>query len=181
VLFVANFTLSGYQRRLEEMATTDPLTGAANRQVFDLMFDQVQKSVKRREGTVSVMMCDLDRFKQVNDDYGHQAGDLVLQAVAETARECIRETDIVCRWGGEEFLFLLPDCSAEKAFELAEKIRLAVENRPVIYGRDEIRISVSMGVAELRPGERQADLVKRSDIALYAAKAAGRNRVERAA
>jgi len=126
------------------------------------------------------MMCDLDHFKQVNDAYGHQAGDLVLQAVAETARECIRETDLVCRWGGEEFLFLLPDCGGEKALELAEKIRLAVENRPVTYGRDEIRVTVSLGVAELRPGERQGDLVKRSDVALYAAKAAGRNRVERA-
>lgn len=180
VLFIANVTVSSYQRRLEEMATTDPLTGAANRQVFDLMFDQVLKSAKRWEGSVSVMMCDLDHFKQVNDDYGHQAGDLVLQAVAETARECIRETDLVCRWGGEEFLFLLPDCGGEKALELAEKIRLAVENRPVTYGRDEIRVTVSLGIAELRPGERQADLVKRSDVALYAAKAAGRNRAERA-
>lgn len=181
VLVVANLTLSGYQRRLEEMATTDPLTGAANRQVFDLVFDQVLKSVKRRGGTVSVMICDLDQFKQVNDDYGHEAGDMVLRTVAETARECIRDTDIVCRWGGEEFLFLLPDCAAGPAAQLAEKLRLAVENRPIAYGRDEIRVTVSLGVAELRPGERQGDLVKRADVALYAAKTAGRNQVKRAA
>lgn len=181
VLVIANFTLSGYQRRLEEMATTDPLTGAANRQVFDLMFDQMLKSVKRRGGTMAVMMCDIDQFKQVNDDYGHEAGDRVLRAVADTARECVRDTDVICRWGGEEFLFLLPDCNAEKARQLAEKMRMAVENRPIAYGRDEIPVTVSLGVAELRPGERQSDLVKRADVALYAAKAAGRNRAEQAA
>lgn len=180
VLILANFTIGGYQRRLEEMATTDQLTGMANRQVFDLMFDQVLKSAKRRDGTLSVVMCDIDLFKQVNDDYGHQAGDTVLRTVAETARESVRDSDVICRWGGEEFLFLLPDCPAEQAVQLAEKVRLAVENRPVTYGRDEIRVTISLGVAELHPGERQVDLIKRSDKALYAAKAGGRNRVERA-
>jgi len=181
VLVLANFTLSGYQRRLEEMATTDPLTGAANRQVFDMMFEQAVKSARRRGGTVSVMICDLDQFKRVNDAHGHEAGDRVLRAVAETARECVRDTDVICRWGGEEFLFLLPDCGAEKAAELAEKLRLAVESRPIVHGGDAVRVTLSLGVAELRPGERKDDLVRRADIALYAAKADGRNQVRRAA
>ncbi len=177
VLLLANLTIGGYQRRLEEMATVDKLTGLSNRQVFDAMFDQVLKSAKRRNGVVSAVMCDLDNFKQINDEHGHNAGDLVLQTVAQTLREQIRESDIVCRWGGEEFLLVLPDCDLDQAVAIAEKVRAAIENRRVTLAWGSISVTVSLGAAQLRAGERRDDLIKRSDEALYVAKAAGRNRV----
>ena len=179
VLVLANLTIGGYQRRLEEMATVDKLTGVANRQVFDTMFDQVLKSTKRRRETLSAVMLDLDHFKQVNDEHGHQAGDQVLRAVAETAKEQVRESDIICRWGGEEFLIVLPDCDLDQAATIAEKIRAAVEYRRVTLGWGSISVTVSLGVAELRNGERRDELISRSDEALYVAKAAGRNRIHR--
>ncbi len=177
MLLLANLTIGGYQRRLEEMATVDKLTGLSNRQVFDAMFDQVLKSAKRRNGVVSAVMCDLDNFKQINDEHGHNAGDLVLQTVAQTLREQIRESDIVCRWGGEEFLLVLPDCDLDQAVAIAEKVRAAIENRRVTLAWGSISVTVSLGAAQLRAGERRDDLIKRSDEALYVAKAAGRNRV----
>lgn len=177
VMLIAWLTLSGYQRRLEQMATTDKLTGAANRQVFDLIFDRAVKIAERRSKPVSMINIDIDHFKSVNDTYGHQGGDAVIQAVADLIRRNIREADTLCRWGGEEFLLLLDDCALDDAGHRAEIIRQAVAGTRINYGRDKIAVTISLGVAQHRPGETLLALISRADGALYAAKQAGRDQV----
>lgn len=181
VLFMANLTIGGYQRRLEEMATTDKLTSLANRQIFEVLFDQAIKNSRRRGCDLSAIMLDIDHFKLVNDNYGHPAGDMVLQAVARTAKDQVRDSDIICRWGGEEFMVLLPDCNLEEAGNVAEKIRHAVENlKDLAWGGRSISITASFGVTQFLAKESMEALVRRVDGALYTAKKNGRNRVEQA-
>lgn len=177
VLVTAYFTIRGYQLRLEEMATTDKLTGGANRQVFDMLFDQVAKSSMRYGTAVSLVTIDIDNFKAVNDTYGHVAGDTVLRTLAAVIRDHIRDSDILCRWGGDEFLLLLNDCTAADARTVAEKIREAVRTRRVRHGAAEIFITVSIGVVEYRPGEDVGSVVARCDQVLYQSKRGGRDAV----
>lgn len=177
VLLLASFILGRYQKRLEVMATTDKLTGALNRQAFEMIFDQVLKSTRRRDKPVSMVLLDVDHFKAVNDGYGHQAGDRVLADLVTTVQERIRETDVLCRWGGEEFLLLLPDCDIADAEKMAEKIRSNVEDSLTSYSGRSIRVTVSCGVAQSGEGETEEALVQRADQALYRAKKEGRNRV----
>lgn len=177
VMLIAYFTLSGYQRRLEQMATTDKLTGAANRQVFDMIFEHAAKSAERRGKPVSMINIDIDHFKAINDTYGHQGGDKVIQVVADLIRKNIREVDTLCRWGGEEFLVLLDECGLDDAAARAETIRQAVREHRVQFGREQIAVTISLGVAEHRRGEELLTLIGRSDAALYSAKEAGRDRV----
>lgn len=179
VLLIAYLTLSGYQRRLEQMATTDKLTGAASRQVFDLIFDRAVKAAERRTKPVSMINIDIDHFKAINDTYGHQGGDVVIQTVADLIRRNIREADTLCRWGGEEFLLLLDDCGLDDANTRAEIIREAVRDSRIQFGRDQIAVTISLGVAQHRPGEALLTLISRSDAALYAAKQEGRDRVKK--
>ncbi len=182
VLFLVNLTIGGYQRRLEEMATTDKLTGAANRQLFDTLFDQAFKYANRQRGSLSAIMFDIDRFKQINDTYGHLDGDQVLKDLVQTAKAQIRDSDTLFRWGGEEFLVLLPDCGIKQAKNVAEKIRQAIESRKgVAHGGRVISITASFGVTQFLDGDIRIDLVRRADRALYMAKGNGRNRVEVAA
>lgn len=180
VLLVANFTLRGYQQRLVEMATTDKLTGAASRHAFDSIFDHDVKLAKRRQQPLSLLAIDLDHFKLVNDSFGHQGGDLVIQAVAAMIREQIRDSDTLCRWGGEEFLVLLANCALDGALQRAETIRQLISARTVRFGRDDIAVTISIGVAQYYPGEALDTLINRADGALYAAKSEGRNKVKSA-
>lgn len=177
VIFIANLTIRGYQKRLEDLATTDKLTGLANRQLLDVMLDQNLKSMKRRGGPLSMVICDIDRFKTVNDSFGHLVGDVVLQNIATIARRHVRESDFLCRWGGEEFLIVLPDCDIEQARRLAERIRESVEAASADGGGREVAVTVSLGIAEIGDNETANELLKRTDAALFAAKQAGRNRV----
>jgi len=178
ILFLVNLTISGYQRRLEDMATTDKLTGMANRQVFDMLFNQVYRSSKRRGKELAAIMFDIDYFKQVNDSYGHPTGDVVLKTLSQTVKNQIRESDILFRWGGEEFLILLPECEQEKALELAENIRHAVEQHQVTFAGKTLSVTISLGVAKMLDEDNEEDLINRADKALYKAKEKGRNRVE---
>lgn len=179
VLLLAHFTLGGYQRRLEEMATVDRLTRAVNRHAFDLLFTQISGAVRRRPGdSLSVVMMDIDHFKTVNDTHGHPAGDQVLRAIADTIRAHIRASDVLCRWGGEEFLLLLPDCDLTTALALAEKIRVAVGMRQIHIGADSVSVTLSAGVSVFSPTDDADSLIRRADAALYEAKDKGRNRVE---
>jgi diguanylate cyclase (GGDEF)-like protein len=179
VLLIAYLTLNGYQRRLEQMATTDKLTGAASRQVFDMIFERAVKAAERRARQLSMINIDIDHFKAINDTYGHQGGDVVIQTVADLIRRNIREADTLCRWGGEEFLLLLDDCSLDDANMRAETIRQAVRDSRVQFGRDQIAVTISLGVAQHRAGEELLTLISRSDAALYAAKQEGRDRVKK--
>ncbi len=177
VLILVNFTISNYQNRLEKMATTDQLTGIANRHMFDMLFGYALKSAKRHQGPISSIILDIDHFKIVNDTYGHAAGDAVIQNVVNATKEKIRESDTICRWGGEEFLLLLPDCSLEAALKLAEGIRETIEEQVIVYDSAKISVTASLGVAMYRKDETQVELLKRADSALYEAKNAGRNQV----
>jgi diguanylate cyclase (GGDEF)-like protein len=180
VLFAAHFTLRSYQGQLEQMATTDRLTGVSNRHVFEPLFEQVVKASSRTRKPVSVINIDIDHFKKVNDTYGHPGGDLVLKVVADIIKAHVRVSDVVCRWGGEEFMLLLEDCLGDEAVRRAHAIRTAVKNQEIPFGRDKIRITLSCGVAQHNPGETLASLTGRVDVALYEAKNAGRDAVRKA-
>lgn len=178
VILAANLTVGGYQRKLEEMASLDKLTGVLNRQVFDGILNQSMKLAERKEHSLSLVIFDLDHFKEVNDNYGHLAGDEVLRSVADKVGDILRESDVICRWGGEEFFLLFPECNAEQAREIAEKMRKQIETHFFNFAGKSIQITASFGVAEYAPGESEADLINRADQALLKAKSSGRNRVE---
>ncbi len=165
---------------LHEMATKDALTGLANRRFLETNINPLLAGIKRRKTSMGVLMCDLDFFKQVNDEYGHDVGDEVLKTVAGIMQESVRASDIVIRYGGEEFLILLTDCEIQKATDVAEKIRAAVEAQLFRIENLSIRKTLSIGVS-IYPvdGEGFWECVKHADIALYQAKNSGRNKVLR--
>jgi len=162
------------EAQLHRLSTTDSLTGAYNRRMFiDLLGKELQRA--RRYGTVfSLLMFDIDHFKHVNDQYGHDAGDRVLIEVVEVARRTIRGTDILARWGGEEFMVLLPETDEKEALAMGERLRKAIAHHA--FSDVEV-LTVSVGVTSLRQLDTIDILLKRVDEALYAAKNAGRNRV----
>lgn len=178
IMGLAHLTLGGYQRRLEAMATTDLLTGTSSRHAFEASFNQLINFAKRRQQALSVVLVDIDHFKQVNDRYGHLQGDQVLVNVAKLLRVHLRSSDVICRWGGEEFLLVLPECDQASAMKLANKIRELIELSLKEVGGHEMNISASFGVAQFNGHEAPDSLFHRADQALYLAKELGRNRVE---
>ena len=179
ILIMTNLTISAYHSRLETMATTDSLTSLYNRHAFDIIMDKVLKSYDRRSLPLSVIIFDVDKFKDVNDTFGHTWGDAVLKHVAALAKRTVRSSDIIFRWGGEEFLILLEDCPIDKAYDIAEKLRRAVIDNPTRHGVSDMAVTISLGVAQYRGGEDEDTVLRRADRALYRAKETGRNRTER--
>lgn len=167
------------EQRLETEAHTDALTGCASRRYFLELAQQQIIQAQQRGGTLSLLMLDLDRFKRVNDNYGHHIGDLTLQALADVCRRMLRGEDIVGRIGGEEFAVLLPQTPLEVAVEVAGRLRSAIDAAVVpLEDGGEINFTASIGVATLDVCDTDIDaLLYRADRALYAAKEAGRNRV----
>jgi len=176
-LITAWFTVRGYHGQLEEMATRDELSGAASRQVFPSLFEQVARLTRRSGKPVSLIALDIDDFKQINDEYGHAAGDVIIRTLAGIINEQVRDADTLCRWGGDEFLILLGDCTREDAAAIAEKIQAAVAGRTVHHGGHELAVTVSAGVTQHDRQEDLSTLVARADAALYRSKHDGRNRV----
>jgi len=166
-------------RRLEDAANTDFLTGALSRQAFEREAGH-QLSVARRGGPLCLLMIDIDHFKRVNDNFGHAAGDTVLQRFARLARAQTRPSDRVGRLGGEEFAVLLPGTRASEAGHIAERIRAHAEADCASGACGEIRFTISTGLAAWKPGESLAELAARADAALYHAKRQGRNRIHTA-
>ena len=165
-----------YKRALDT-ALTDPVTGINNRAALNANLEREVNLAHRHGNPLSLIMLDIDRFKQINDSYGHMAGDVVLRSLAQCISECVRGSDIVFRYGGEEFVVLLSNTEGDGASLLANRIRLAVEGRSVNHESAEIRLTVSVGVASLERGDCPADLLEKADQALYQAKQEGRNRV----
>jgi len=156
----------------EMVAARDQLTGLWNRRTFDHRLQEAVAHLDRHDGIFSLLLLDLDHFKNVNDQFGHVVGDEVLKRFADVLHERLRQNDVDARWGGEEFVVLADGAGLEAAFALAEHIRAAVENAAFAAP---VRITVSIGVAEYRPGETGDDLLARTDDALYEAKRTGRN------
>ena len=177
VLAIASITVGGYQRRLEQMATTDKLTGLANRQAFEAMVTHDLAVAGRAGQPVSGLLFDIDHFKAINDRYGHLAGDQVLRAFAAQLRARLRDSDLLCRWGGEEFIAMLPGAPLAEAQRIAEEVRRTLGLAPIRADGHDIPVTVSIGAAQARPGEGEEALVRRLDEALYAAKNDGRDRV----
>lgn len=175
VLFIAHLALKGYQGRLETMATRDKLTGAASRQVFDSLFEQAVSRSKRYQKQTTLALIDIDHFKKINDSFGHQQGDKVLETVAQIIKLHIRNADVLCRWGGEEFLLLLNECDITHAEERLESIRQAIAAWRFQLDDALLTVTVSAGLAEYETGESLTGLVERADHALYQAKGRGRN------
>lgn len=163
--------------RLFELARIDSLTGLARRDVFDGRLREEMTRSARTGRPYAVAMADVDHFKRINDQYGHRAGDRVLQEVARVLTEQSRALDLVARYGGEEFVILLPETGRAAAALAAEKLRAAVEDAPVRVNGARLRVTVSIGVAASAGGGDNEDLVARADAALYAAKRGGRNQV----
>jgi diguanylate cyclase (GGDEF)-like protein len=167
------------RQALRELSARDPLTGLSNhREFFRLLREETQRSQRYRH-PLSLLMIDLDYFKRVNDTYGHPAGDRVLCAVAGIIRRELRQVDHVARYGGEEFAVILPETAVSEALAIASRIRQAVAARPLAISEGEgVELTISIGLAVF-PDDAAAEegLVEQADQALYAAKAAGRNRV----
>jgi diguanylate cyclase (GGDEF)-like protein len=166
-------------QQLLDMVLTDPLTGAYSRRHFD---DSLRQEFERADSPVqplSLLLIDLDQFKPVNDTYGHRTGDLVLIEVAKRLRGCTRGSDIVCRYGGDEFAVISPGSSVDAALRIADRARAAVSETAYSHDTTTIRLGCSIGIASLpHPDIRSfADLALRADAALIAAKRAGGNRV----
>lgn len=165
------------EEKLKLQATTDALTGIANRRLFDSFLGTEIRRATRYHLPLAVMMVDIDHFKQINDTYGHQAGDDVLVELTRLVSGKVRAHDFFARWGGEEFVILSPSCDAESARLLAEKLRAAVETHPF---PNIGRVTCSFGLAEYCPGDSAEMFIGRADAGLYRAKENGRNRVEMA-
>ena len=177
VVRLTRMTIHSYQERVERMASTDKLTGLYNRQAFDLMFEAAVAEAGRDGTPFALLSLDLDHFKEINDTYGHQAGDAVLERTARILQAGVRSSDSVFRWGGEEFLVLLRKCPKDAAMLVGDKLRTSLKLTVTTHDGREIRITVSAGVADYHNDESGKDLIKRADQALYEAKRLGRDRV----
>ncbi len=160
-----------------EKAYRDPLTGVNNRAALDNALEQEINLAQRHETPLSIIILDVDMFKRVNDTYGHIAGDAVLKRIAESMTECARGSDVIYRYGGEEFVILLRNTDEPGATLLAERIRKAIESILLKYDNFDIRFTASAGLATLSKTDNFESLLERCDKALYAAKEQGRNRV----
>ena len=161
--------------RIQEMATRDELTGLYNRRHMNEMLQQAIKQMERSGQSFSLCVIDLDHFKHVNDNHGHGAGDEVLRNFARLARQTLRETDALARWGGEEFLMLLPETRHEQGLIGIQRLRERLVDLVVVNHLPDLRVTFSAGLTEFRNGETIEQAVERADQALYQAKAGGRN------
>lgn len=175
VVTLTQITVQRYQRRLERMATTDNLTGIANRHSFEMLAEPYAQDRSPGAPANSVILLDLDQLKQINDRHGHIAGDDVIREVAGVAQGGLRATDVICRWGGEEFVIWLRGCGIDDALAVAENIRSRIRSRRFVDG--EISVTASLGVVEHRPGDTLEQTLRRADRAMYTAKAGGRDQV----
>lgn len=173
----------GYRDHLEvqrQKALIDPLTGLPNRAAWSERLEYEVNAWHQQGNNLSLAMLDLDHFKRINDGYGHLAGDKVLKIIANVLSKRLRATDFIARFGGEEFVLLMPDSALGDALELGERLRAAIEACPFHFKGERVTITMSIGMAQFQPGERSDLALKRADEALYRAKAAGRNQVQAA-
>ncbi|MGE5892433.1 MAG: diguanylate cyclase [bacterium] len=164
-------------RQVELLAITDPLTGLFNRRRVETVLEEEWKSVKRYQHPLSCLIIDIDHFKSINDTFGHKVGDTVLKEIADLIKGCLREVDTVARWGGEEFIVILPQTDPANAREASERIMEKILHHRFSHTAGK-RITVSIGISYYRPSLNAPEkLVDAADMALYQAKSEGRNRI----
>lgn len=169
------------QAELQRLAAVDPLTGVANRRSFESEAERTLLAAARRKVSVALLLIDADHFKRINDRFGHEVGDQALLAIVAALKDSLRASDLLGRYGGEEFAALLPEADMASAMHVAERLRASVEIREFAVGEHAIPLRVSIGVATVVPEQGESKLallLRHADLALYAAKAAGRNRVQ---
>lgn len=175
--FYAKLRLQDANRKLNRLATLDHLTGCANRRHFYAQAEAELSRSRRYSRDMGLILMDVDHFKAINDRFGHAAGDAVLEALAETMREELRELDVLGRVGGEEFALLLPETPRREAVTIAERLRHRLADMSIEHDGHELSLTASFGVTAREPGDIDVDaIIRRADNALYEAKAAGRNR-----
>lgn len=168
------------QHAIEEQrrkAMHDALTGLPNREAYQQRLEQEVHRLQRYGNKLSLMVCDIDLFKRINDNYGHLAGDKVLKIIAKSLQINLRDSDFIARFGGEEFVALMPETSKEDAKLVAEKLRNKIESSPFNFKKEPVQITVSFGISEFSEGDSANDVFERADKALYKAKENGRNQV----
>ena len=165
--------------RMQRMAAMDPLTGTYNRRFGMTRLREELKRAQRTSSPLGILMYDIDHFKKINDSYGHLIGDRVLNRVAHASQTALREGDILVRYGGEEFLIILPGASKQNSYEVAERVRRVIEETAIVEGEQQIQTTVSLGVTSYPEMDVQdpVELIRLADSALYTAKENGRNRV----
>lgn len=170
------------ERRLYQAANTDPLTGALNRRAFFAQTKQEIANAIRSDKGLSILMCDIDHFKQINDGHGHPAGDYVLKELVSILRAHIRNDDLLARFGGEEFVLLLRKTDAATAYDWGERIRAAIEQHNFMFDGRQIPVTLSIGVKSTHDLDASMldEMIRHADAALYQAKHSGRNRVSKA-
>ena len=158
---------------LHHWANTDPLCGLANRRGADRFLSAEAAQADRYQRPLTIILIDIDEFKSINDDYGHEVGDAVIRGFADILSKTVREVDLAARWGGDEFLVATPGVDLRSARHAAQRCRRAIERAPIAG----VSVTATVGIAEYLPGQGIEDAISRADAMLYRAKAAGRNRV----
>ena len=181
VVMLMNVSLARYQRRIEQMASTDKLTGMLNRQAFTILIAKLMAEYQRQPRPVSVLMIDLDHFKLINDQHGHARGDQVLCSVAAQLQQGLRKSDIAVRWGGEEFLVVLDNCGLDEACKIAKEVQQRIAQVGLKIDGQDLALTASVGVSQFSGKELFEQTIDRADAGLYLAKNSGRNRVSVAA
>jgi len=167
-----------YSEELERKLNEDQLTGAKNRRAYDKKIEEEIDRFLRYKNIFSLLIIDADKFKNINDTYGHAIGDRCLQEIIKRTRPLLRKSDMIARYGGEEFAVIMPETNAEGAMKVAEKIRQTIEKIEFLYKEETVRVTVSIGVSCIKEGDKSpTDLFERADMAVYKAKENGRNQV----
>ena len=171
------YELEQANKKLDLISRTDELTQLPNRRDMHRTIEKEVDRANRFRKAFSIIFIDIDHFKDVNDTYGHAAGDAVLKSVASTIRSLLRKYDVLARYGGEEFLTLLPETELKDAAHVAERFRKQIENQTIFFGGKEIKVTITLGVAQFDSGQGAEKCIQLADKALYEGKEHGRNKV----
>ncbi len=177
VLWLVGLSIKRHQQHLNVLANYDGMTGLMNRQSFTTTFQKEVLQLRRSKAPLSFILFDIDFLKKINESHGHTTGDRIIMEIARMSLNSVRGSDLLCRWGGEQFALLLKKCELEQAYKIAEQLRLNVQNYSFALG-EKTPVTISLGVAEWAEDETADELFARVDEAMYQAKAEGRNRAE---
>ncbi len=172
---MAEKKLKAINKKLKTLANTDPLTELSNRRGMEKRLEKAILEANENVSTFSIIIADIDDFKQLNDTYGHECGDFILIRIAEILKDQVRNKDFVCRWGGEEILILLSDCKIDSGATIAEKLRIIIEETEIEYDKEFVHFTMTFGVQEYIPGSTAEDIIRMADMKLYKGKKKGKN------